>query len=243
MGVHLSDRLRPLARRCAIASLRPRTGLALTDSKFGGLPYAEEGDDWPVCKCGMPMAFICQMDVRTAGLSEELGLGFFTFFYCHACSSWGDDAVPQTTWTVRTYGAADKAKGVEIAPDGDIDEGHLAAECAIEWRAAQSLPDWDDICDLDPDIVETCNELNSASPWEAYDEASQSITGAWPDTVTQLGGFPEWIQGAEMPPGFRLLAQIDSEDKANLMWGDVGRVYLFVSESDPKDVRMCMQCC
>lgn len=58
-------------------------------------------------------------------------------------------------------------------------------------------------------------------------------------------------RAAELEPGaveWRLLLQIDSEDDAGMMWGDVGRIYYWMHRQDLANrnwekARLCFQCC
>jgi len=52
--------------------------------------------------------------------------------------------------------------------------------------------------------------------------------------VTRLGGYPNRVQYSKLKPtdDWQLLMQLDSEDEAGMMWGDVGKLYFTILEHD-----------
>lgn len=52
-----------------------------------------------------------------------------------------------------------------------------------------------------------------------------------PMAATKVGGWPSYIQGSPEDPG-EFVLQIDSEEKANWMVGDVGTLYIYKSGAD-----------
>ena len=78
--------------------------------------------------------------------------------------------------------------------------------------------------------------------------ASVETLGGLTDYATIVGGYPHWVQGEATPgcdvckSGMRLLAQIDTEDEADIIWGDVGCVYIFYCPEHPRETRMELQC-
>ncbi|WP_345052947.1 DUF1963 domain-containing protein, partial [Hymenobacter glaciei] len=62
-----------------------------------------------------------------------------------------------------------------------------------------------------------------------------------------LGGYPCWLQGADNPVDaagqtLPLLFQLDSEEKAGIMWGDTGLVYVFYDPQRPGHFTFDLQC-
>ena len=84
--------------------------------------------------------------------------------------------------------------------------------------------------------------MNSEAPWEVYREAVARIVGEQ-DIASCVGGYSHWIQGDNTPEGAVLLAQIDSEHEAGIMWGDVGCVYLFLATGREPQISLTLQCC
>lgn len=54
-----------------------------------------------------------------------------------------------------------------------------------------------------------------------------------------------WVQGEDTPVKeavpMKLLFQIDSEDNAGIMWGDVGLIYVFYDENSER-IEFTLQC-
>jgi uncharacterized protein YwqG len=258
----LISRVRLLVRPAILLEpFTPRPGqtLAITQSKFGGTPYAERGDAWPICGgCGKGLAFImqahldeCEKAAATEGdepkPDDDRRSGLVVFFYCQQCSSWGDiPADLKDAWVVRRYDTPSESKAVELA---DLSPADLRTKpCAVMISPAVSLPDWESLDTVDPELSNLSASLDHDEPWEPYSSACTEVLGEEPSCRTQIGGYPSFIQGANFPDcsecgqAMRLLMQIDSEDDAGLMWGDAGSVYLFECPKHPKNVQMRLQC-
>lgn len=85
-----------------------------------------------------------------------------------------------------------------------------------------------------------CGKIDEEEPWTAYDKMRKGLK-----TKTALnsffGGYPQWAQGNEAKKR-KLLCQIDSEDKANVMWEDCGHVYLFYNAKAPEKIDFVLLC-
>jgi uncharacterized protein YwqG len=107
-----------------------------------------------------------------------------------------------------------------------------------------SFPDWED---LGSKASDSFSEINEDEPWEAYEAAVKSLGGET-EFCTLVGGYADWVQGTDTPvcdhcqSRMNLLAQIDSEPEADVMWGDSGLLYLFYCDNHPRDVRLLLQC-
>lgn len=57
--------------------------------------------------------------------------------------------------------------------------------------------------------------------------------------VQRMGGYPNQVQYSKLmstDDGWQLLMQLDSEDEAGMMWGDVGKIYFTIREQDLKSL-------
>ena len=97
--------------------------------------------------------------------------------------------------------------------------------------------------------------FNSASS-RAFDEAVEALRP--PAPVHQIGGYPNPVQGDDMEgecasliggiaSEWRLLLQLDTDDDAGMMWGDMGSIYFWVRERDARArdfsrIWMILQC-
>lgn len=245
----LTDLIRPLLLPASIITpTKLRRGLSapITSTKFGGHPYAELDEDWPICGgCEEGLSFIFQCNL--AECPHQKAQGLFAFYYCHECSSWGD--IPpeiEDAWLVRRYEAPAANKAVELE-DASPDNARTK-ECSVKLEIVQSLPNWESINDLLPAAAELSAKSNKEEPWAAYQKTVEELLGGEPEINSQIGGYPNWIQGAESiecekcKTRMRLLGQIDSEEDAGLMWGDVGAVYLFECPKHADQIQMRLQC-
>ena len=239
--------IKPLAK--VATKLTPRMAtesdlIPLTASHFGGLPYAEIGEQWPICPvCNVDLTFICQLDV-TSGFHEKFkGVDLFTFFYCWECGAWGLSDEPQGTWVVRTYSQPSKRFAKPIRPSGP--EPDPPNVCVVDFEKVSSFPDVDEIDFEDKEFAETFSKFDE--PADAYEAAVESLGGET-DFCTLVGGYPHWIQGADVPvcdhchDRMSLLAQLDTEGEPDVMWGDSGCVYLFYCPTHPREVQFTLQC-
>src|SRR5690606_20867777 len=107
-------------------------------SHFGGQPYFEEGETWPVSGNGAPMSFIFQV-FNTGGINLPPEIGLIQFYYDF-------EAFPYDTeddgWLVKMYPKVNKNKIISIERPPELDTPQY---CDIEFMAIKSLPDWDGI--------------------------------------------------------------------------------------------------
>ncbi len=209
-------------------------------SKFGGQPYHEPGETWPECPtCNRPLSFVCQLDLRHSHHPARIDIPFFTFFYCWKCSPWGFRSDANGEWVVRTYCDPRESKAVKVPSPRVVEH---SSPCHVSFAEHLSLPDWEGARRWCPEASDLSCQANSEAPWQAYQEAVRCIVGDQ-DIASCIGGYPRWIQGENTPDGADLLAQIDSESEAGIMWGDVGSVYLFRSPGREGQVSLVLQCC
>lgn len=226
--------LYPLARNATVLKLkdasRPHPDSAIR-SQFGGNPYFEQGMGWPVSENNLPLDFVFQV---FADESTELpkGIKLVQFFY-------SQEELPnetdETGWLVKIFTVLDMGKQV-VLPRPEALEA--TPYCDVVLESTLSLPDWEGIDEYRPEIKNMLDRLNPDEPWELYEQICEKVTGNC-YYQTQLGGYPRWVQGESTPVNSRgervpLLFQVDSEDNAGLMWGDVGLVYIFFDETDNK---------
>lgn len=249
MHDEVASLLRPLARvatKLEPKKVRDETSLPLTGSHFGGAPFAEAGEEWPVCPtCQTSLTFICQIDTASGFHQPPEGVALFTFFYCWECFPWGLADEVKGAWAVRTYSRLDEGKAALLPPPSD--QPQPTGACEVQAERVISLPDWEGIESRSRAAAEAAARANPDEPWEAYDSAVEAL-GGFADYATMVGGYPRWIQGEATPDcevcgsGMLTLAQIDTEDEADITWGDVGCVYIFYCPKHPKETRLELQC-
>lgn len=249
MNQEIALYLEPLTRvatRLEPKKVRDEASLPLLGTHFGGLPYAEAGEEWPACPaCRTSLSFICQINTASGFHQRPAGVALLTFFYCWECSPWGLADEVEGTWVVRTYPEVSEAKSVAILPRGEQPE--RTAGCLTEMERVVTFPDWDGIHSYSKEADEASARANPDEPWEAYVSTVEAL-GGLSDYATVIDGYPRWVQGDCTPvcnvcgSGMSLLAQIDSEDQADIMWGDAGCVYLFHCPAHPEETKLVLQC-
>jgi uncharacterized protein YwqG len=249
-------------RAAAIVALgRPAiaVGQGVSDEivgRLGGTPRLAGGVDWPTWQ-GRPLSFLAELDLAAiSAFDSGLNLpteGMLSFFVDYEEQPWGFQAEDFGGWRVIHGSAADPRR---TAPDG----AESFIEIELSGRQTFTLPDrWEDIAvawwpgkPAGSSISPMPEELHD--PLEAYCEA---IDGpGWPDATNhRVGGWPSLVQNpfwqdCRLRSGgtdWSLLFQIDSDEDAGWMWGDVGMLYFAVRESDLRQQRfddawMVLQC-
>lgn len=262
-GVPLPAALEPLRSRLE-ALLAPSARLQPGGepvAQLGGLPRLPAGFAWPSSPA-RPMSFIGALDLaalRRAAPEAAPALpaeGRLLFFYDVEEMRWGFE--PTDAAFFKLVHVKDGGKP-QAAPAGatTFKERLLGARAARVLPGDEELPAGLDLGDAD----------------DAYFEHAAALT---PEPDHRVGGPPAWIQGddresaaiaavggssgtpekaraarAKLPPGaaaeWRLLWQLDSDDDAGFMWGDVGRIYLLARDEDLRAGRfdrawLVMQC-
>lgn len=212
---------------------------AAISSKFGGEPYAQSSDVWPVCpSCKNELVFVSQFNKEE---NDEL----FTFFYCFECFPWGLPDEEKGQWVIRRYKMPSMTQYKKITPSQTNEYSPIP--CTTHAKTVRVLPDWEGLESFSIDAENLCCELDSDNPWEEYNSAFLR-NRCLDDYATLVGGYPRWVQGEAVNKcstcgeELQFLAQIDSEDSAGIMWGDVGLVYLFQCNNHPDEFHLELQC-
>lgn len=208
------------------------------ESHFGGHPYFETGEEWPKSKNGKHLDFIFQV-FNAPELELPSGIALVQFFYDWEEFPWSTE---NDGWLVKTYSKVDQEKSTFISKPKDLRKSKF---CKVEFKQQSSLPDWEGIDLYGNNASKLSCVLNQDEPWDAYRQIATKLVGEQ-DYQSQLGGYPKWVQGESTPNGIdgnpmKLLFQIDSEDNAGLMWGDVGLIYVFYDERTER-IEFTLQC-
>jgi uncharacterized protein YwqG len=234
----LQQLLKPLIKTAWMLKLSKskEAKLASCDSKFGGLPYSEKNDVWPTCPtCKNDLNFVAQLKHPTENSLQ-------TFFYCFDCFPWGMGDEEKGQWLVRSYQNPSMENYAEIQPAYQAE--YEMTPCSCTEQTVDVLPDWNDLESFSPQAYALCG---ADDPYEVYDEAAQQC-GCLVDYATLIGGYPRWVQSETSKSckvcgnPMEFLAQIDSEDEADLMWGDCGLVYLFRCPEHKNEFALELQC-
>lgn len=236
----LDSLLKPLIKRAKKLEPEPDKSaeLASCESKFGGMPYAEAGDAWPRCAaCNLELTFINQ-------IYDEDKQQLFVFYYCCACFPWGYSDEDDGEWLAKLYKAPANEKIVTIRRHEE--DEYALNPCKTTFSFMQRLPDWEGLDYTSREASELCCKI-SDDPWQEYAEAVERL-GCISDYATILGGYPRYVQSAASfkcptcDTDMEFYAQIDSEDDANIMWGDMGLVYFFRCPQHENEFKLELQC-
>jgi uncharacterized protein YwqG len=230
-------------------------GEAQPAGRLGGLPAIAGIHDWPQVD-GRPLSFVAEIDLTAVSAVFDAPWlprsGRLHFFYDMVEWPAGFDPADRGHWAV-LYTPADAVAGItespaDLPPDLVFPAVRLAAANALSYpdpllleeRLGQlsDLPDaeWQRINDYrQQDDRYPLHQMGGhPSPIQAPDlgyECQLASNGVY------LGG-PEGYaspEAAALAPGaadWRLLLQVDSDDRADMMWGDVGMLYFMIRESD-----------
>lgn len=207
-------------------------------SHFGGNPYFEEGQAWPVSNNGKSLTFVFQI-FNTPELCLPQNIKLVQFFYDYKEMPWStvDDG-----WHIKLHESLNPDKVVQL----DKPYSKKDKYCDIELESVQSMPNWEGIASYSLKVIDICEKINEEEPWEPYDQLAQALTGQEEEAESQLGGHPKWIQAESIPKDskgkdLKFLFQIDSEENAGIMWGDTGMVYAFY-DPQTKKIEFELQC-
>ncbi len=218
----------------------------------------EPDQRWPVRE-GRPLALVAVLDLsELAGFESPVNLpseGVLNFFFDADDQPWGFDPADANGWAVllAEVGRASERE----APDG-LDPFDLVP---LEPVAVRSMPSWEE--SVAADLTE--DELSALEdpPSDALGSTRHRV-GGWPDLIQA----PFWLECQLASSGigpdrsqeartrdvvggasdWQLLMQIDSDEDAGFMWGDVGRLYFSIRRQDLAEQRfdrvwLTLQCC
>jgi uncharacterized protein YwqG len=224
-----------------------RVKLAPGASKLGGAPDLPAGAKWPSWR-RRPLAFLAQLNLEDlAGFSSCADLpreGLLQFFFDAQQRTWGFDPKDRGSWRVllqTEIGKPARVPGVRPYPS-----------CRLQLRETTTL-----ISGYSFDYEKL---RPTEAQHEAYGEALEAVEAELGDApLHQLLG-NEWpVQGemevecqlasnglhcgdpaayetrrartlARSAGQWRLLLQLDTDEKAGMMWGDLGRLYFWITE-------------
>lgn len=243
----LSPEAQALVRSLAQPSLRlsPTTDRSVAAGRLGGAAMLPPQAEWPTWQ-GRGLEVVAVLDLmklpRLAGLPLPR-TGWLTFFYdATEQSAWGFDPTQRDAWRV-VYSVDAQPRP---APGGTETLPEVALAAVEELTAPDPFEDVlkglhqterDGLFafgDALPPVSEPAHRIGGwpglvqNSMWLGVQLASNGIYVGGPEGYTD-SRVPDLAQGAG---DWRLLLQIDSDDDASMMWGDVGRLYFLIREDD-----------
>ncbi|MGV9883420.1 YwqG family protein [Streptomyces sp. NPDC003006] len=254
--------------------LAPAAGDEAVVGQLGGEPRLPADVEWPEWEGNGPLSFVASVDCAAlpAGALDVPfpAAGTLAFFYFDGQLDDGDalvdvDDVPSRAGARVVYVPA----GVQVTERATPDEldayPHVPLAARVELTVAEPThpqiqrsfaPDAEPFQEYEHPV---CSDAFVHALWEYDDEAGH-----------QLGGTPQSVQGpvelevarAALGPGtdwhdprlidemneWVLLAQFDSDEAADMMWGDGGCLYWLIRPADLAELRFdralfTWQCC
>lgn len=228
---------------------------------LGGVPPLPSGTDWPAWDDFGPLSHVATLDcarlypsvpvtVRAAGFPAD---GLLSFFYFDGSVDEDDEDVDAVSIL---YGTDDGARVVYTPPGVDTVEQIPPAPLEPYRRVdliAETVLTYQDI--FHPDLYVGGRQ---ADGWKALFPALDDLRRQHPGPAHQVGGHPDPVQGPvdmEVSYGrlshggklrldwadpaivtlareWLLLAQFDSDDAPDFMWGDCGMLYFMIRPAD-----------
>ncbi|HSR69227.1 MAG TPA: YwqG family protein [Acidobacteriota bacterium] len=222
---------------------------AAVPSKLGGRPDLPPTFAWPVGE-SHPLAFLAQFNLsEVAPLAEETGLpgeGALYVFYDWQQQPWGFEAQDCDGWRI-VYLLPEDLHTLEALepPAEDPEACPFFKEIFLRFYRQRTLPgpdspelealdldddDLDAYCDIIGELEEEHRPLHQFFGYPTQDqstdmpaEAAKLASQAFPKTPP-----PAKPEGDE----WVMLLQIDSDDEAGFMWGDMGRLHFWIRRDD-----------
>lgn len=215
----------------------PRVGGATSGplgSRFGGLPWLEDGERWPLTQDGQPLAFLLQVNLDEAPeeARAQTGGGLLQLFL-------DTEAMP--------YHAFSPGHFVRIVEAPTSKQGSVAkAPEGLKPFPERAILDWKQV--VDRPFREAGPKPHHRYPVKLPEHADE-IAFRLNVKEDKLGGWASWVQDPHYPKERggdleldRLLFQLNSEQHVPVMLGDNGVGYVLQSSREPRRVAFMWQC-
>lgn len=228
-------------RKCIVFLFSRKSSPDRITTRVGGLPYWAQEKPWPVCgSCGEPLAFAAQIDFRHKLVRRGVPGDVLTFHYCFDCRPWTGEDGKQSLLTWHVVDPKARLIKQPVVPSSIEDD-----EPGPAYGEAQEAIDY-------PTPSEAFG--GSIVVRERYTVLQFSIQG------TKIGGYPPPIQPFETPRDrrgrpMRFLGTIGSLQVSelpprrwnqpacgDLVWQDMGSIYLWISEGEKPDMHWFLLC-
>lgn len=203
----------------------------ITSTHFGGDPYFEENDRWPISpKDSRPYDFLCQVNLNDCPERPDVPFDLFTVFLSWSLSESGD-----CNCIAYPYSNVSASKAISIPrPEPISDDDYRVRPCIVSTKSFMTYPTWS--IERIPEVAIAAAEFRDRAT--AINSSLRRL-GSLRDYRSRIGGHPTWVHDntLEQINDMVFLAQIDYEPAANNSIGDATPVYLAVSASSP----MCIE--
>lgn len=254
----------PFARPRISIKLHPCTEAPLGASRLGGLPDLPRDTDWFRRELAggdsIPLSFLGQINMEqvrpcdTGGLLPERGI-LYLFYDCDPEDGmpWGFDPQDGAGKRVFFY-EGDMALLERKSPPEDIaDYGKVFPAATLTFEAGVDMPDVFSSYDALVPLEEKDEDAYFSMMEALEDDAPRNkLLGHSDNMQDEMESECEYIsrgystcspeEYADLPREslnrdclrWKLLLQLDSNEELDMMWGDDGRLYLFIPEEELK---------
>jgi uncharacterized protein YwqG len=239
-------------------------------TKIGGQPVAGKDFKWPKWR-DQSMAFIAQIKLSEMPALSRLRRfplkGFLYVFYDKEQSTWGFDPNDKGSWNIIFEQEHDDL--AELPYPQDIEDGYRYTEKKLEQKLIKTYPSlWEDerinALRLTDEQLDWCGDFTDSvycgKPRHQIGGIASAVQSPEMDLECQLvshglycgnaSGYldPRRKELEKNRADWILLLQIDTDDDAGFMWGDVGMLYFWIKKDDLEklnfeNVWMIFQCC
>lgn len=223
----------PFVRITAEAS-RPT---AWWESKVGGHPYLPKGVDFPTAPDGRELFFLAQInfaDMPPLAPFPDRGIAQFYIYDDDLYGMDFDDGENPDTFRVLYFPEVTTDETAlqtqfSVIRDYDLLPHHPETSHPLRFELAEEVAPSTDYRfwqSFGADFFQQFGEQE----WEILDEFSRSVRSQGHKT----GGYAYFTQDDPRSPDdpMLLLFQLDSDEKMDLMWGDMGVGHFFIREKD-----------
>jgi hypothetical protein len=239
-GEFFSSRVTEAVMSLARPALRLSSGLPAERSRLGGRPVLPAAARWP--RWGeRSLDFLGVIDFgELAGvlwLPELPGAGSAAFYYVTEMPRpWGDDPAQSDGW--RVLPGADVPAGPAAGPEHRLGAAPFVSlpsphEPALRPIAASAAASGAAFAEIYPQLYESwasftwgAEPRHQAGGWPMVVQRT-----LWPDCARAVGGRDDGGHGAA-GADWRLLLQLDSDDRLGWRWGETGFVYFSARAAD-----------
>jgi uncharacterized protein YwqG len=252
LGAHVAA-LEPKVRPAIRLTTTPSRGFRVGQSRFGGRPDLPAGFTWPRF-ASVPLAFLAQIDLSELPTGSARGAlpesGHLWFFYVADQSTWGFD--PKDAGSARVFYApagpalTPAARPKQLPEDGEFESAVLGFEAYDDPPDLDADPPPIRLADGDSERyhgVRSYLATADVSPSHKLLGHPQPVQGAMEEEVALVTGGvycgdascysdPRAAKLKQDAGRWRLLLQVDTDDKTSMMWGDAGMLYFWIREDD-----------
>ena len=225
-------------------------GIPIATSRLGGLPDVSAAFVWPLWK-GRPLSFLAQIDLSAFAsypfCSALPRQGVLGFFHDPDQETWGFDPQDRGSWLVHfepdprvLQRAVPPATAVTYPPCA-LEGAEVETLPAVDSPAARALTLTAEERDVLGDVLEHLAEQTGTTPQhqllghasaiqgDMHLECQLASNGVYCGDAT--GYSSPQAKALEAGAGdWQLLMQVDSDDTAEIMFGDCGRLYFWLTQ-------------